>query len=253
VLSALQILRWQIKRQREDGDPAVDAAQAAANGSQHDNSNRLHSGTGANPQQEQEQQQATEPADAGNMSGPASSSSRRPQLVLTLEDAEHQAAALAVLQALYFVLTESGLLSTITQEEQLQAAILADMWQVPDVGTAAANLLAAVADGQLSSAVEDRLMHMQAVPSCLEPLLRKVLLFLLGDLEAVWADEALQQLLLGLPLHAMKLLLSRNELKVSPMQQDRPDWNCQHSKTQSALRNLSVAFILVPSCAQQGG
>jgi hypothetical protein len=109
----------------------------------------------------------------------------------------------------------SGLLSELPQEQQLQAAILADMWQVPSVGEAVADMLSAVADGQLSEAVTERLLSMQAVPSCLEPLLKKVLLSVFGDLEAVWADAALQLQLLGLPLHALKLLLSCTELKVS--------------------------------------
>ena len=41
-----------------------------------------------------------------------------------------------------------------------------------------------------------------------------MLLSLLGDLEAVWADAGLRDKLLHLPLHAMKLLLSGDELKV---------------------------------------
>jgi hypothetical protein len=56
---------------------------------------------------------------------------------------------------------------------------------------------------------------MQAVPACLAPLLKKVLLSVFGDLEAVWADAALLKQLLGLPLHAIELLLSLDELKVN--------------------------------------
>jgi hypothetical protein len=41
-----------------------------------------------------------------------------------------------------------------------------------------------------------------------------VLLSVFGDLEAVWADAALQEQLLGLPLSSMELLLSCDELKV---------------------------------------
>jgi hypothetical protein len=51
--------------------------------------------------------------------------------VLTLEDADQQPAAMAVLQALYYVQPGSDLLLELTQEQQLQAVLLADMWQVP--------------------------------------------------------------------------------------------------------------------------
>lgn len=114
--------------------------------------------------------------------------------MLTLEDADQQPAALAVLQALYYVQPGSGLLTELTQEQQLQTVVLADMWRVPGVGAAAAaaDALTALATDQLSEAVTQKLMCMQAVPGDLEPLLQKVVLPLLGDLEAAWADEALQ-------------------------------------------------------------
>jgi hypothetical protein len=89
------------------------------------------------------------------------------------------------------------------------------MWQMPGAGAPAADALASAADGQLSEAVSQQLMSMQAMPVSLEPLLRKVLLSVFGDLEAVWADDALQLQLLGLHLHAIKLLLSCDEVKVS--------------------------------------
>jgi hypothetical protein len=175
----VQILRWQNKRPHEGafGDPAQTASTATCSS---DNS-----------------------------------SSKKPQLVVTLEDADQQPAALAVLQSLYHVPLESGLFPKLTQEQQLQAALLADTWQVPDVGAATASALSAAADGQLSETVTQELLSMQAVPECLEPMLKKVLLSKFGDLEAVWSDDALQQQLLGLPLHAIKLLLSCGELKVS--------------------------------------
>jgi hypothetical protein len=176
----LQILRWQNERQHE-----------AAFGT------------------------PTQPAQTTSQSDNSSTSSHgKPQIVLTLGDAEQQPAALAVLQSLYQGKLNPGLLTELAQEQKLHAALLADMWQVPDVGAAAITALSAAADGQLSEAVTQKLLSMQAVPACLEHLLRKVLLSVFGDLEAVWADETLQQRLLGLPLHAMKLLLSCDELKV---------------------------------------
>jgi len=44
--------------------------------------------------------------------------------------------------------------------------------------------------------------------------LRRLLLTALGDLEAVWADPALVDALIGLPVPAMELLLSCDELQV---------------------------------------
>jgi hypothetical protein len=43
---------------------------------------------------------------------------------------------------------------------------------------------------------------------------KRLLLSVLGDLEEVWADAALQEVLLGLPLPAMELLLGCDDLKV---------------------------------------
>jgi hypothetical protein len=48
-----------------------------------------------------------------------------------------------------------------------------------------------------------------------QPTIKRVLLSVLGDLEAVWADSALRDTLLALPLPAMAALLSCNDLKVS--------------------------------------
>jgi hypothetical protein len=45
--------------------------------------------------------------------------------------------------------------------------------------------------------------------------MKGLLLLTLGDLEEVWADAALQETLLALPLSAMAVLLGCTELKVS--------------------------------------
>ena len=140
----------------------------------------------------------------------------RARLELELQDASEQQAALAVLQSLYAVKPLPELLSELSQEQQLQAAVLADKWQVPDISSAAAQLLvdAANTPGALSDAVQLQVLTTEALPDCLRSLLKSVLLQLLGDLEAVWADSGLQDSLLGLPLHAIELLLSCDELKV---------------------------------------
>ena len=140
----------------------------------------------------------------------------RGRLELELHDASEQEAALAVLQSLYAVKPLPELLSELSQEQQLQAAVLADKWQVPHVSSAAAQLLAAAAStpGALEEVVQKRVLSAAALPDCLQPLLKSVLLSLFGDLEAVWADAELQKQLLNLPLPAMELLLSCDDLKV---------------------------------------
>jgi hypothetical protein len=140
----------------------------------------------------------------------------RSRLELELQDASEQEAALAVLQSLYAVKPLPELLSELSHEQQLQAAVLADKWQVPHVSSAAAQLLAAAAKtpGALAEAVLQRVMQDPALPDCLQPLLESALLSSLGDLEAVWADVGLRDQLLALSLPAMELLLSCDELKV---------------------------------------
>jgi hypothetical protein len=54
--------------------------------------------------------------------------SSRARLELTLQDASEQEAALAVLQSLCAVKPLPELLSELSQEQQLQAAVLADKW-----------------------------------------------------------------------------------------------------------------------------
>jgi hypothetical protein len=140
----------------------------------------------------------------------------RSRLELELQDPSEQEAALAVLQSLYAVKPLPELLSELSHEQQLQAAVLADKWAVPHVSSAAAQLLAAAAKtpGALAEAVRQRVMQDPALPDCLQPLLKCVLLSSLGDLEAVWADAGLRDQLLALSLPAMELLLSSDELKV---------------------------------------
>jgi hypothetical protein len=87
---------------------------------------------------------------------------------------------------------------------------------VPHVSSAATHLLADAVHipGALAKAVQQRVLQDAALPDCLQPLLKSVLLSLFGDLEAVWADAGLQEQLLGLSLPAMELLLSCSWLQV---------------------------------------
>jgi hypothetical protein len=136
--------------------------------------------------------------------------------VLTLQDATEQPAAVAVLAALYGVKAVPELLSELSQELQLQAAMLSDMWQLPAISTAAALAQTLSTQGKLSVAAAKQLIGLVAVPDCLQPLLKKVLLSVLGNLGEGWADPALKDRLLNLPLSSIELLLSCSELKVRP-------------------------------------
>jgi hypothetical protein len=153
---------------------------------------------------------------SGSCSDSGADQDSRAQLVLELQEVSEQTSAMAVLSSLYLTKPLPELLSELTQEQQLQAALLADKWQVPNISTAATQLLvdALNTESGLSQTVKHRIMSAQALPDCLQPLVRSVLLSVLGDLEAAWADAALQEQLLGLPLPSMELLLSCDELKV---------------------------------------
>lgn len=136
-----------------------------------------------------------------------------------------------MLQVLYAVKSLPELLSERSQEQLLQVALLADMWQIPKVSTAAVDVLASTAS--MTDTAVDMFLSLQAHPACILPLLKSlpptcfeaagqhtvkakhILLSNFGDLEAVWADPALQEVLLGLRLPAMDLLLSFDELKAS--------------------------------------
>lgn len=133
--------------------------------------------------------------------------------MLTLQDSEQQAAALACLEAVYATKPLPELLSQLPQEQQLQAAVLADVWEIPNVSTAAIAGLTQAGSG-LSEAAEEQLLHMPAHPACLQPLLKQVPLRKFGNLELAWANEKKREQLLALSLPAMELLLSCDELRV---------------------------------------
>ena len=141
-----------------------------------------------------------------------SSNTARPQIVLTLQSPSEEPAALVVLKALYGVKPIAELLSELSQQQQVQAAVLADMWGVQEVSTAAARLLRAAPE--LSAECKDTLLQLPGYPECLLHVLQKVLLGMVGDLEAVWADSKLQDSLMSLPLPAMVALLSCDDIKV---------------------------------------
>jgi len=74
---------------------------------------------------------------------------------------------MAVLAALYGV----SVADELSQEQLLQAAVLADMWQVPDVATAAVELLVDAANRPgLSEAATKAFLDLEVIPNCLLPL-----------------------------------------------------------------------------------
>lgn len=227
-----QLLRWQKKRPHDEGgnsipehtaaqDPAgtsSSSCNAAVAASAKDAAAPTADAAASTPQPLAEAVAQQDGDKGGNSS--SSSSIMRPQLVLTLDSADQQPAAMAVLEAMYVAKTVPELLSKLTREHRhwqlLQAAVLADMWELPRFSAAAASQLIEEVnrDGQLSDATTQQLLTSDALPTCLEPLLRVLVLSVFGNLEAVWADEALQTQLLGLSLHEMKQLLSSDKLKV---------------------------------------
>jgi hypothetical protein len=132
---------------------------------------------------------------------------------------------MAVLAGLYQIAPWSKLLADLTLQQQVQAVVLADMWQLPAAVEAAVCLLqTALASAGASTnkvlAVLDELLSLTAVPDCLLRVFEGALLSMYGDLEAVWdaTGAALQESLLELPIHAMELLLASDKLQVKGLQ-----------------------------------
>jgi hypothetical protein len=96
----------------------------------------------------------------GSGSGSSADQDNRAQLVLESQEVSEQTSAMAVLSSLYLTKPLPELLSELTQEQQLQAALLADKWQVPNVSTAATQLLvdALNTESGLSVTVKHRIM-----------------------------------------------------------------------------------------------
>jgi hypothetical protein len=181
------------------------------------------------------------PTDAAAAAGQHTSC---PRLELTVDSADQLPAAEAVIAAMYGM---TAPMQRLTQVQLLAAALIADRIQVTAAVKQAVAALqaAAAADSGLSAAALEALASLPAWPVCLLPLLpaavagarccnsrssselaeiqaadtnarvRRMLLAVLGNLDAVWADEQLKQILLALPLPAMQLLLSSDSLQVA--------------------------------------
>lgn len=112
-------------------------------------------------------------------------------------------------------------LSDMSHEQLLQLLMLADRFGVPKVQAAVLDAFKAVSVDQLEWDTALALLNLPA--SCAElegckevsKVAVKKLLQKLGDLEQVWADEQLQQLLLGLHHPALLHLLQHDETHVA--------------------------------------
>jgi hypothetical protein len=161
---------------------------------------------------------------------------------LTIDSAEQLPAAEAGIAAMYGV---PDAISSLEQHQAVHAVVIADMVHAEAAGQQALQTLQAAAKSEqgLTAAAMQALAALPVWPSCLLQLLptilqhapccsdstadlaavaaadaggrvQSVLLAALGDLQAVWSDAQLQELLLGLPLPAMQLLLSSDQLQV---------------------------------------
>jgi hypothetical protein len=137
-------------------------------------------------------------------------------------------------------------LSSLQEQQLVQAVVIADMVHAAAAAEQAVGALKAAAESEqgLSAAALDALAGLPAWPTRLLQLVplivqhapccqsstadlaaitaadpvnrvQRLLLAVLGDVEAVWADQQLKQMLLGLPLPAMQLLLSSDQLRVA--------------------------------------
>jgi hypothetical protein len=119
---------------------------------------------------------------------------------------------------MYIVKPWPELLGELKPQQQVHAAVLADMWQLPVATEAAVAVLKTSADSstEKGQAVLEGLVSLKAVPDFLMLLFEKPVLSKYGNLEAVWgpAGASLQESLLRLPLPAIEMLLASDKLKV---------------------------------------
>jgi hypothetical protein len=141
-----------------------------------------------------------------------------------------------------------GAVGKLDKQQLVHAVVIADMIRAPDAAYRAVAALTRAAQSQdgLTAAAVETMAGLPAWPSCLLRLLptiakatfgwgwdspssdltavaaadagnrvQQLLLTVLGDLNAVLADKQLKEVLLELPLPAMQLLLSSDQLRVA--------------------------------------
>jgi hypothetical protein len=117
-------------------------------------------------------------SDLGDTALLSSNKRRAKQLItIALPDASYEPAAMAVLAGLYQVKPWCKLLDDLTPQQQVQAAVLADMWQLPAASQAAVELLQAATEKEaMPSVVLEQLLKLDAVPQFLLPVFERALL-----------------------------------------------------------------------------
>jgi hypothetical protein len=188
---------------------------------------------------------ASSSSSSSSASAAAAALAGLPTVCLTIDTEEHLPAATAVVAAMYGVESGPNALSSLQQQQLVHAVVIADRLQVTPVCRQALGLLAAASKTEqgLSAAALDALRGLSPWPSCLLTLLPTILQYapccklgdaclgaiaaadrgrkveqlvnaVFGNLQAVWSDAEQQQLLLSIPLPAMQLLLSSDQLQV---------------------------------------
>jgi hypothetical protein len=184
-------------------------------------------------------------ASSSGSSSAAAALADLPTVCLTIDTEEQLPAATAVIAAMYGVESGPNALSSLQQQQLVHAVVIADRLQVTPVCSQALALLEAASkaeQGLLAEALV-ALTRLPLWPNCLLTLLPTIvqhapccklgtadlaaiaaadeggkvlqlLLAVFGNLQAVWSDVERWQLLLALPLPAMQLLLSADQLQV---------------------------------------
>jgi hypothetical protein len=157
----------------------------------------------------------------------------QPFIEVTISSKEDLAGLLAALAVLYH---DEDLFRELSQQDLVAAVVYGDQLAIPRAVELGMQLLKEAASSPGGCTVEccRALAAVPIWPTCMLPLLplmtaqygpdspseqqqlhHGVLLSALGNLEAVWDDKQLQEMLLALPLPAAELLLSSNQLRVA--------------------------------------
>jgi hypothetical protein len=155
-----------------------------------------------------------------------------PFITVTISSKRDLTGLLAALAALY---NSEDLFRQVPQQDLVSAVVYGDQLAIPRAVELGMQLLkeAAAGEGGINQGCCKALADVPIWPTCMLPLLplmaaqygpqaaaseqqqyHSVLLSALGNLEAVWKDQQLQELLLALSLPAVELLLSSDQLRV---------------------------------------
>jgi hypothetical protein len=154
-----------------------------------------------------------------------------PSIDVTITGKQHLTGLLAALAVLYH---DEDLFKQLPQQDLVSAVVYGDQLAIPRAVELGMQLLKeAAAGGEGTLECCKAMAALATLPACMLQLVPAVaaqcptqcsaeqrqlyqgaLVAALGDLEAVWTDQQLQEVLLALPLPAMELLLSSDQLRV---------------------------------------